>query len=377
MSSTEDANEGKSPISDKQLTRLNDLQREIYSNKLARFSEYLSEEGKDTIKKIGYSEESTAIRISRFNRLEKWLWSTEGEIVIQITTDEADKINKALWTDDLCQYDGDSYVSGSKRKFNNVLTNWFEFQGVEWSPTYKFSDDDPKKENRPDPYTKSELIQLWETSLTYKSIPSYNNLAPAERDRWKAHIAQELGKPKSQVVPDDWNRINNDWHVPSLVRTTRSHGWRPAIIGRLKVDWYEPDDKAIYIPAGEAPKNDAYWRADLTDEGALALDNWLEQRELMDLYDGRDEIWLTREGNPYSSGTLNGLLQNLMDEAGIKKRGRKLVWYSFRHSVGTYVFAETKSLKMVAEQLRQKSRTSAEKYVHPLPEVKREAANIM
>ena len=86
---------------------------------------------------------------------------------------------------------------------------------------------------------------------------------------------------------------------------------------------------------------------------------------------------LNRKGNPYSSGTLNTLLRNLMDEAGIKKRGRKLVWYSFRHSIGTYVFAETKSLKMVAEQLRQKSRASADQYVHPPPEVKREAANIM
>jgi site-specific recombinase XerD len=145
----------------------------------------------------------------------------------------------------------------------------------------------------------------------------------------------------------------------------------------MKVQWYEPSEKTIYIPEGEAPKNDTYWRADLTDEGALALDKWLEQRELMELYDGRDVIWLTRKGNPYSSGTLNDLLRNLMDEAGIKSQGRNLVWYSFRHSIGTYVFAETKSLKVVADQLRQKSRASAEKYVHPLPEVKREAANIM
>lgn len=377
MSRTESADEGRSPLSDDQLMQLNDIQRDVYSNKLSRFSEYLSKEGKNPVKGIGYSDKSIRPRITRFHRVVKWLWGVEEEITVEITTEDANKINKALWTDDLHQYNGNPYVSGSKRKLNGVLKNWFEFQGVEWTPKYKFSDDDPKKENRPDPYMRSELKLLWEHSLTYKSIPSYNNLSPSERDRWKVHIAQELGKPKENVVPDDWGQINNDWHVPSLIRTSRSHGWRPDLIGRMKVEWYESSDKAIYIPKGEAPKNDAYWRADLTDEGSLALDNWLEQRALMDLYEGRDEIWLNRKGNPYSSGSLNRLLRNLMDEAGIKKRGRKLVWYSFRHSIGTYVFAETKSLKLVAEQLRQKSRASAEQYVHPLPEVKREAANIM
>lgn len=362
------------PVSSDQLSLLNERQSEVYSAKLARFATYLENEGKDPKSGKGYS--SVEERIYRFHRAVKWFWK-EHEIKIEITPADADEINTALEEDQLHQKDGDPYVEGSKRKLNDVLQNWFEFQGIDWTPEYEFSDNEAKKENKPDPYTKSELKQLWEASLTYKSIPSYNNLTPTERDRWKAHIAQELGKPKEQVVPADWDRINNDWHVPSLTRTARSHGWRPDLVGRMKVDWYEPGDKAIYIPKGEATKNDTYWRADLTDEGALALDNWLEQRKLMELYEGRDEIWLTRKGTPYSSGSLNTLLGNLMDEAGIKNRGRKLVWYSFRHSIGTYVFAETKSLKMVAEQLRQKSRASAEKYIHPLPEVKREAANIM
>lgn len=366
----------KPVVSQDQLSPLNSRQSEVYSAKLARFAIYLTDEGKNTKKREGYSDGSVEERIYRFHRAVKWLWGQHG-VKTEITPDDADRINCALEEDRFCRTDGDPFVEGSKRKLNDALRNWFEFQGVDWSPEYEFSDTDPKKENRPDPYTKSELKQLWGASLTYKSIPSYNNLTPPERNRWKAHIAQELGKPKENVVPDDWDRINNDWHVPSLIRTTRSHGWRPDLVGRMKVDWYESADKAIYIPAGEAPKNDAYWRADLTDEGTLALDNWLEQRKLMDLYDGRDEIWLNRKGNPYSSGSLNTLLRNLMDEAEIKKRGRKLVWYSFRHSIGTYVFGETKSLKMVAEQLRQKSRASAEKYVHPLPEVKRDTANIM
>ena len=40
-------------------------------------------------------------------------------------------------------------------------------------------------------------------------------------------------------------------------------------------------------------------------------------------------------------------------------------------------YMEYQDLEMVAEQLREKSRTSASKYVHPLPELKKEAAEIM
>lgn len=366
--------DGDSVVSEEQLSPLKDRQSEVYAAKLARFADYLEQKGKDPKRNEGYGDVTE--RISRFHRAVKWYWS-QHQTKTEITTDDADEINCALEEDRFRKVKGDPFVTGTKRKLNDVLKNWFEFQDIEWSPEYEFSDGDAKKENQPDPYTRDELIQLWETSLTYKSIPSYNNLSSGERDRWKGHIAQELGKPKEQVVPDDWEQINNDWHVPSLIRTTRSQGWRPDLIGRLEVDWYDSADRAICIPKGEATKNDAPWRVELTDEGTLALDKWLDQRALMDLYDGRDEIWLTRKGNPYSSGPLNHLLRNLMDEAGIKSRGRKLVWYSFRHSIGTYVFDDTKSTMMVAEQLRQKSRASAEQYIHPLPEVKRDIANIM
>ena len=145
----------------------------------------------------------------------------------------------------------------------------------------------------------------------------------------------------------------------------------------MKIEWYDPADQTIYIPAGEAPKNDSSWEQELSAEAADAFENWLDQRSNMELYDGRDEVWLTRKGNPYSSGTLNDLLNNLMEQAGINQRGRKLVWYSFRHSVGTYVHHEYKDLRVVAETLRQNSRAAAERYVHPLPELKQEVAELM
>ncbi|AFZ73763.1 tyrosine-type recombinase/integrase [Natronobacterium gregoryi] len=368
--------ESEHPVSADQLAPLNERQRKVYSAKLARFSTYLETEGKEPKRSIGYSDGAVTERVSRFHRAVKWLWSTEG-ITTEIGIEDVDKINNALEEDRLQKLDGEPYVEGSKRKFNDVLRNWCAFLGEDWQPEYEFSDDAPAKENRPDPFRKEELKRLTEAALTYKTIPSYNNLSPDERDRWKAHIAQELGKPKEDVRPADWDHINHSWKIPSLVRTSRGHGWRPDLVRRLKVQWYDSKTQTIHIPAGEAPKNDAPWNVELTDEEALYLENWLDQRELMERYDGRDEIWLNRKANPYDSGPLNDLLDNLMEEADIETRGRKLVWYSFRHSIGTYVYDEYRDLEIVAEQLRQTTTSAASKYVHKLPELKREAAELM
>jgi integrase len=369
------SSEGTKPsLSDDQATPLKDRQQEVYRDKLARFSEYLTTKGKEPKRDIGYAEDTVTEKISRFHRMVKWIWSNE-EPTTEFTAEHGDIVNEALETDSFRTVAGKRFTAGSKRKLNDVLRNWFEFQSVDWEPEYTFSDGNPA--NQPDPFHKKELKQLWEASLDYKTIPSYNNLTPTERSETKAHIAQELGKPKDEVGPDDWDRINKCWKIPSLIRSTRGHGWRPALIGSMKVDWYEPETQTIHIPEGKAPKNDASWDPKLSDEAAFALEKWLEQRDLRSKYDGRDEVWLNREGNPYDSGPLNELLTDLMEEAGIDTRGRNLVWYSFRHSVGTYVYHEYTDLAIVAEQLRQKSRTSAEKYVHPLPELKKEAAELM
>ncbi|MFC6720326.1 tyrosine-type recombinase/integrase [Halobacteriaceae archaeon SHR40] len=363
-----------SVISEDQLADLNDRQREMYSEKLARFADYLTTEGKEPIRDIGYAEDSVNERVFRFHRMMKWIWNNE-EPTIEFTSEQGDTVNNALETDSFRKIDGERFAEGSKRKFNDVLRNWFKFQSIDWEPEYIFSDGEPQ--NQPDPFHKKELRQIWEASLEYKTIPSYNNLTPRKRDEKKADIAQKLGKPKDEVRPADWDRINKCWKIPSLIRSTRGQGWRPDIIGRMEEGWYEPETQTIHIPNGEAPKNDASWNPTLSDEAAFALEKWLDQRELRSKYDGRDEIWLNREGNPYNSGSLNDLLDNLLEEAEISSRGRNLVWYSFRHSVGTYVYEEYKDLEIVAEQLRQKSKTSASKYVHPLPELKKEAAEIM
>ena len=364
----------ESLLTDEQLKPLNVQQQEMYCERLARFAEYLKREGKEPIRNIGYADGSINERIYRFHRMMKWVWKNEGS-TIEFTTEHGDAVNEALETDSLRKMDGGRFAAGSKRKLNDVLRNWFEFRDEDWDPKYTFSDKEP--ENQPDPFRKKELEQIWEASLEYQSVPSYNNLTPTERSDKKEYIAQVLGKPKDDVGPADWDRLNTCWKIPSLIRTTRGQGWRPDLIGRMKVSWYDPETQTIHIPAGEAPKNDSPWNPVLCDESASTLEKWLEQRKLREKYDGRDEIWLNRDGNPYNSGSLNDLLRNLLEEAEISARGRKLVWYSFRHSIGTYVYAEYKDLAIVAEHLRQNSEVAASNYVHPLPEVKKSTAELM
>lgn len=361
-------------LSDEKVANLTHRQKEMYAHKRREFIQYLKTRGKNRERERGYAASEIRPRARQIQQVFDWLW--EGKSVkLTLTQSEADEFVEKLATDEICRDDGKSYAESTKRKFTNVLENWFEWEEKEtnaWEPPITFDDEDTR--SSADPFTRNELDRLCEVALTYQSVPTYHNLSPDERDRWKGYIAQVIGKPKDDVTIDDWDHLKTQWKIPSLVHTARKHGWRPAMVGRLKVSWYNEQTQSIHIPAGEAVKNDSPWAVHLSQQSATLLEKWLDQRENIAKYDDSDHIWLNREGNPYNSKNLNSLVNTLMEEAGISQHGRKLNWSSFRHSVGTYVFEETRTLRMVAEMLRQKSTGAAEHYVHPTPESKRELA---
>ncbi|GGL21579.1 hypothetical protein GCM10009037_01100 [Halarchaeum grantii] len=348
--------------------RLSHRQQVMFDNTVERFEEYLLTAGKTPRKDIGYATDTARARKSRVLRIFYWIWE-HGDVSTELSTEQADRVIEALDTDELRRRNGDRYSETSKRKMSNALADWFAFKQADWEPDISFRDE--RATDNADPFTKSEVKKLWQTSLTYKNIPKYNNLSPKDRDRWRRYLAQYLGKPKEEVEPADWREVNRSWKVPSLVRSARAAGWRPAIVGRMRVHWYDPEKQAITIPGEHAVKNESRWKQELPGEAVEAIDRWLDQRENKSKYDDTDLMWLTRKGQPYSSSTLNALLRNLMDEAGIEPRGRNLVWYSFRHYVGTYVYDDCQDLKMVAKILRQNSIASADRYVHPTVELQR------
>ncbi|WP_246988418.1 tyrosine-type recombinase/integrase [Halorientalis marina] len=360
-------------ISQEKVEPLNHRQKQIYCQKRTRFIEYLREKGKVQYKEVGYAEGSVKPMARLIQQVFEYVWENQGHTTTDLTQDQADDFIDALSADEIRRNDGDRYDGDSKRKFNDVLRCWFEWNNEDWEPAVTFESDGPRDNS--DPFTKGEMERLWQASLDYKSIPTYNNVGPEERDRWKAHIAQELGIPKEDVTPEHWTERNTSWKIPALIRTTRETGWRCAMVARLKIQWYKPETQVIVIPREDAVKNDVQWRQKLSDEAADTLERWLDQRKNKTKYDGRDEIWLNRESNPYSSENLNRLLNDLIDEAGINPNGRKLTWHSFRHYVATYTYQEYRDLKMVAEVLRQKTKSAAERYVHVPEEMKEQAAS--
>lgn len=64
-----------------------------------------------------------------------------------------------------------------------------------------------------------------------------------------------------------------------------------------------------------------------------------------------DALWLTKYANPYSSDSLNPLLENLREETDIQPHGRKLTWYSIRRGCAT-MWASKGALVDAQEQLR-------------------------
>ena len=116
----------------------------------------------------------------------------------------------------------------------------------------------------------------------------------------------------------------------------------------------------LRIPKEQSAKSRENWIVGLSDRTTAALNRWIEQRSAYPHYDS-DHLWLTREGNPYTSQSLRYLLHRLSEQVGISTESRSLSWYSIRHSVGTYMTRE-EDLAAAQAQLRHKSSHTTMKY---------------
>jgi integrase len=101
-------------------------------------------------------------------------------------------------------------------------------------------------------------------------------------------------------------------------------GLRPIEVERATVSWVDAGSAVLRIPKEESSKNVGNWTVSLRQQTANALDAWLTERDQYEVYDGREELWLTREGNPYRTAALRYVLKRLFEISNIGAEGRKV-----------------------------------------------------
>lgn len=191
---------------------LNQKQHEDYRIYRRQFLRWLDRLGKDPKRATGFSHDTvrrTAYRVDQFYR---WVWEHEDGYTTGVTQAHADDFIQELAYADKSATHKSNTLSALKRLFK-----WFAYQhgGDLWEPEVTFS---RSGSNRPrDQFSPEERRKLREAALEYDSVPNYNDLSPTQRDRWKAHIAQKLGKPKEIVSPKDWEEVES-WSWRGLRR---------------------------------------------------------------------------------------------------------------------------------------------------------------
>ena len=326
--------------------------------------------GKNPDKAEGYAKGTIKPRAYRLDQFYRFVWEREGGYTVNLTHDHAD-----AWMDHLARRDVSAAHQVSCQKCLKMLYKWLHLErGLgEWEPEFTFSSD--SSSNPRDFLTREERRAIRDAALEYGTIPSYNNLIPSERDRWKAYLAQRLEKPKSDIGPDDWDRVNG-WKFPSLVWTSLDAGLRPIEVERSTMSWIDIDNSCLRIPKADSSKNHDNWVVGLRDRTGEVLQNWCEERRAREEYDDTEAIWLTRNGNPWNNNSLRDLLHRLCDVAGIETEHRQMSWYTIRHSVGTYMTRE-EDLAAAQAQLRHKSPETTMKYDQTPVEDRRDALDRM
>lgn len=334
---------------------LNQRQLLDYRSEREECLRWLFAYGKNPDKAQGYAEGTIKPRSYRIDRFYRFVWEQEEGYTVNLSHGHAD-----AWMDHLAHRDVSATHKVNCQKSLKMLYKWLHHErGLgEWSPEISFSAD--SSSNPRDFLTREERSAIRDAVLEYGSVPSYNNLSPAARDRWKTHLAQRFEKPKSDVVPADWDRANG-WKIASLVWVSLDTGLRPAEVKRSTMDWVDTDNSVLRIPKEDSAKNTDHWIVGLRDRTAEILQNWCEQRRAYPEYDDSDAIWLTRKKNPWGVSALRGLLHRLCDIAGIETANRQMSWYAIRHSVGTYMTRE-EDLAAAQAQLRHKSPETTMKY---------------
>lgn len=346
--------------------------REIvdYHQHREQFINWLLTFGKDPEQVLGYRDTTAKVRAQKADQFYRWVWDQEGRYTTNLSHTHADEYMKMLAFSDLSQSSKPTYMKSLKS-----LYQWRhnELGDDEWEPditfTFKATGTNPRD------YLTSEERRLFrEAALEYGRIPSYYSITPSERRDWKAYLARRFEKPMDEVSIEDWDRANG-WKYPSMVWVSLDAGLRPSEVERSTIDWLDLNNDVLRIPKS-GTKNDDHWVTVLQDRTVTALEEWLKQRENYEKYNGRDELWLTKYGNPYNNNSLSTLAKKLADIANIDRTNRQVTWYSIRRGMITEMI-DKGDLSSAQIQARHKDIRSTLRYDQAPPERRKKTLNKM
>jgi integrase len=345
---------GITTVSDKTENRLRERQIVFFEDEQKELVDWLLDSGKDPENDIGYSKATVKTALYRIDKFHRYAWD---EYVDGFTT-VIDQSYAEQYLRDLARQD---YENSYKKSFEKALKLFYKWRhhergADEWELDWGFETQNTNTKD--DELNRAEISALRGAAVEYDSLPTYSNVSPSERDRWKEYISDQLGKKKSEVTKRDWEQADS-WKVPSLVWTALDAGLRPDEIERATVSWVNLDEGIIQIPKDDDPGDS--WIVALRGQTVRALESWLEERQCYNLYEDSDKLWLTRQGNPYRSGSLNYLFKQLSEIANIDTSDRRITWTSLRESVASYL-ADSADAPLVQEQLRYDSERSVERF---------------
>lgn len=351
--------------------QLNERQQVDYRDYKKRFVQWLENEGKNPGRVEGYAPSSVQQTSYKVDQFYRWLWDARAKYTKEVSPDDADEFMRDMI------YSDEDYSNSQLATLQKILKRFYRwretvFGGETWEPERTFSE--PQTQPR-DYLTIEERKSVREAALEYGAIPSYHSVTPAERDQWKIHLAQRFQKPKDEIGLEDWKRANG-WKIPSMVWASLDAGLRPIEVARATKDWVDLENQVLRIPKEESSKNTDNWIVGLTNRTSSALKRWLEEQPNYPKYEDKDNLWLTREGNPYSSNSLSYLMDKLCEIAQIPTENRQLSWYAIRHSVGTYMTRE-EDLAAAQAQLRHRSAETTMQYDQTPVEDRKDALDRM
>jgi len=349
-------------IQDEIKNRLSPIELEMYAEWRNGFIEWMATEAKSELFSEGYANKEIRTRTYRIDDFAAWVFSEYG-----FTTKFEPQMADAYWSKVLHPDPNTS-----------IETNVKESHAVKSALRYCGTDEDWKMPRHDEIYERvnkrkstgftdwlsvSELQAIKHAALRVYAVPDQESMTADEYDEWASHLAQRLRKPKHELDESDWETANS-YKIPSLVWVSCDVGFRPDEIENAPVSWFSTlDDGFMSVPKEESSKNSDNWRCYLSPESQNLMQKWLNERAENPMYEDRDAVWLTREGNPYSAESLRRpIMHNLMDEAGISRSDRESGWYMVRRGVGTDI-GTTEGINKVMQQLRIKRYETAARYI--------------